>query len=187
MPTPARVTDLLAAWSNGDRDALSRLLPLVYGELQQVARRYLRAERPNHTLQPTALVHEAYEKLVGQDRTQWQNRAHFFAIAAEIMRRILVDHARKGQVGKRGGGAVRVALEESAAVEDRRDVEVLSLDELLTSLTKLDPRQARIVELRYFGGLSIEETAKALEISPATVKREWTVARAWLFRKMTQS
>ena len=187
LKTPARVSDLLTAWGNGDRDALARLLPLVYEELQQVARRYLRAERPNHTLEPAALVHEAYEKLVGQDHMQWQNRAQFFAVAAQTMRRVLVDHARKRGAARRDGAVVRVTLEESAAVGDRRDVDVLSLDEALTSLTQVDATQGRIVELRYFGGLSIEETARALGSSPATVKREWTVARAWLFRQMTRT
>ena len=187
MPTFAKVTDLLVAWGNGDGDALRRLLPLVYGELQHLAGRYLRAERANHTLEPAALVHEAYERLAGNDRMHLQNRAHFFAIAAETMRRVLVDHARKRCAARRGGGAVRVTLDESAAVGEREDVDVLSLDEALTALTQLDATHGRIVELRYFGGLSIEETAKALGSSPATVKREWTMARAWLFRKMTQT
>ena len=184
MPTPAGVTDLLAAWSNGDSEALSRLMPLVYRELQQVAQNYLRVERPNHSLQPAALVHEAYERLAGTDRTRWQGRAHFFAVAAQTMRRVLVDHARKRQADRRGGGAVRISFE--AAVGDRRDVDVLSIDAALATLTNLDPRQGRIVELRYFGGLSVEEAAKELGISAATVKREWAVARAWLFRKMTR-
>ena len=175
------VTGLLQQWSQGDRDALEILMPLVYGELRAVAARSLKLERPDHTLQPTALVHEAYLRLVGQNRVAWQNRAHFFGIAAQMMRRILVDHARKKKTAKRGAATYRVELsgQEGHAPADR-DPEILDLDEALKGLEALDPRQARIVELRFFGGLTIEETAEVAGISPATVKREWETARAFL-------
>ena len=165
---PGDVTQLLLAWSNGDRDALEDLLPVVYGELRHIAARYFVHERPGHTLQATGLVHEAYFKLVDQQRVRWQNRAQFFGVAAQLMRRILVDHARTRGAAKRGGGVTPVTL----------------LDAALTRLTSLYPEQGRLVELRFFGGLTIEETAEAMGISPATVKRQWKVARAWLLRDL---
>jgi RNA polymerase sigma factor (TIGR02999 family) len=186
MSAPAKVTDLLVAWNKGDEGALARLLPLVYDELRQLARRYLRDERQGHTLQPTALVHEAFERLVDQERVQWQGRTHFLAVAAGTMRRVLVDHARKRHAAKRGGQGIRITLDESLAVAERRDVDVISLDDALNGLARLDATQAKLVELRYFSGLGIEETAQALGISPATVKREWSTAKAWLYHEMTK-
>lgn len=175
------ISELLKAWSNGESGAADEMMPLVYDELRRQARRYLRRERANHTLQSTALVHEAYIRLVGQRDVTWQNRAHFFGIAAEMMRRILVNYAlRSGRV-KRGGEAVTIALDGGIQVADTStDVNLLDLDEALCRLAEMDERQARLVELKYFGGLSIEETAEVLGISNATVKREWNVARAWL-------
>jgi RNA polymerase sigma factor (TIGR02999 family) len=175
------ISELLKAWSNGESGAADEMMPLVYDELRRQARRYLRRERANHTLQSTALVHEAYIRLVGQRDVTWQNRAHFFGIAAEMMRRILVNYAlRSGRV-KRGGEAVTIALDGGVQVADSStDVNLLDLDEALCRLAEMDERQARLVELKYFGGLSIEETAEVLGISNATVKREWNVARAWL-------
>lgn len=186
MSSPAHVTDLLKAWSKGDESALTRIVPLVYDELRQLARNHLRRERTGHTLQPTALVHEAFTRLVDQSQVEWQGRTHFFAVAAQTMRRILVDHARKRHAARRGGQGIRITLDESVAVADRRDVDLISLDRALTSLAQRDATQGRIVELRYFAGLGIDETADALSISPATVKREWTLARAWLRREMTR-
>jgi len=180
------VTELLAAWSGGDRTALDRLMPIVQSELRRLARSYLRGERSNHTLQTTALVNEAYLRLVGQQRVEWQDRAHFFGIAAQMMRRILVDHARRKQSQKRGADATRVSLNEEIDAGPDAGVDVLALDEALEALGKLDARQARVVELRFFGGLSVEETAAALDISTATVKREWVTARAWLFRRLSR-
>ncbi|HEY2796419.1 MAG TPA: sigma-70 family RNA polymerase sigma factor [Thermoanaerobaculia bacterium] len=180
---PARqVTALLRDWSGGDRAALERLMPLVYQELRRLAASYLRVERPDHTLQPTALVHEAYLRMVDQRGVNWQNRAHFFGIAAQMMRRILVDHARRRQAAKRDAAALRLQTtgEEAAG----RDPELLALDQALCGLESLDARQARIVELRFFGGLTVEETAEVAGISPATVKREWRTARAWLAREI---
>jgi len=162
---------------------LDALLPLVYDELRGLARGYLRHERSDHTLQSTALVHEAYLRLVDQNVT-WQNRAHFFAIAAQMMRRILVDHARGRNTGKRGEGICRVPLHEELVGGDQRDVDIIALDEALTNLAKFDPQQSRIVELRFFAGLSIEDTSEVLKVSPATVKRDWAMAKAWLYREM---
>jgi RNA polymerase sigma factor (TIGR02999 family) len=179
------VTRLLVNWSNGDRQALEALLPLVYDELRLLAGRYLRRERSGHTLQSTALVHEAYLRLIDQRNVQWQNRAHFFAVAAQMIRRILVDHARKTQTEKRGGHAPRLSLDEAMAVAQDRDVDLVALDDALNGLAEIDDQQAKIVELRFFGGLSIEETAEVLKISPATVKRDWVMAKSWLFREMT--
>jgi len=178
------VTRLLVAWSKGDRDALEDLIPVVYGELRRIAARYFRHERPGHTLQPTVLVHEAYLKLVDQDHARWQNRAQFFGVAAQLMRRILVDHARTHRAAKRGGGMTPVTLVDVAGASPPRGVDVIALDEALTRLTSLYPEQGRLVELRYFGGLTIEETGEAMDTSPATVKRQWTVARAWLLRDL---
>lgn len=172
---------MLKAWSEGEHEAADRFMPVLYDELRRQARRYLNRERPNHTLQTTALVHETYLRMTEQAGTQWQNRSQFFAIAAQMMRRILVNYAVKRNREKRGGGNEDVSLEETIVVagEDRGE-DLLALDEALTRLEKLDERQARVVELRYFSGLSIEDTAEVLAISPATVKREWNMARAWL-------
>jgi RNA polymerase sigma factor (TIGR02999 family) len=178
------MTDLLAAWSDGDRDALDRLLPLVERELHRLAHHYMSRERPDHTLQTSALVNEAYLKLVDQTRVRWQNRAHFFAIAAQTMRRILIDHARRRRYDKRGGGAHALPLDEAAHVSDERAAELVALDDALKLLQDVDERKARVVELRYFGGLSIEETAEVLKVSPDTVGREWRRARAFLLREM---
>jgi RNA polymerase sigma factor (TIGR02999 family) len=181
------VTQLLVDWSNGDKDALDKLMPLVYDELRRQAARYLRRERPNHTLQTTALIHEAYIRLVEQKNVRWQNRAHFFGIAAQLMRRILVDHARSHQAAKRGGDDVKLPLlEEAVGFVTEKSTELLALDEALNRLATFDPQQSRIVELRYFSGLSIEETAAVLDISPATVKRDWAFAKSWLQREMTR-
>ena len=178
---PTDVTMLLNAWSDGKQDALDELMPVVYQELRKLARSYLRAERPEHTLQPTALVNEAYLRLVDQKNVRWENRRHFFGIAAQLMRRILVDHARKRQSEKRGGGEALIPFEEAKGVPVKaRDL--VALDDALKDFATIDPRSAKIVELRQFGGLSIDETADVLEISPATVKRDWTAAKAWLRR-----
>ena len=174
------VTRLLVAWSNGDRAALDRLMPLVYEELRRLARHYMSRERPGHTLQSTALVNEAYLRLVEQEGMRWENRAHFFGIAARLMRQILVEHARSRQAAKRGGGQYRLSLSKVDRVASRPDVNLLALDEALGRLEALDPQKSRIVELRYFGGLGIEETAEVIGVSPATVKRDWSMARAWL-------
>jgi RNA polymerase sigma factor (TIGR02999 family) len=179
----AGVTRLLAEWTDGNKGALESLLPLVYDELRKLARGYLQRERAGHTLQSTALVHEAYMRLVDQD-VAWQNRAHFFAIAAQMMRRILVDHARTKNAAKRGDGACMVTLDEGLVGAEQRDVNVIALDAALTKLAKLDEQQSRIVELRFFAGLSIDETVEVLKISPATIKRDWVSAKAWLYREM---
>lgn len=179
------MTELLARWRSGDQNALDALMPLVYAELRQLAQHYLRRERSDHTLQSTALVHEAYLRLAGQSAPQWQNRAHFFGIAAHLMRQILVEHARSRGAAKRGGGATRMTLDDSLAIAQQNEVDVIVLDKALKDLTELDAQQGRIVELRFFGGLTIEDTSEVLGISPATVKREWVTARAWLFRAMT--
>jgi RNA polymerase sigma-70 factor (ECF subfamily) len=178
------LTGLLKAWGDGDAAARERLLPEVYSELRRRAGAYLRRERPDHTLQPTALVNEVYLRLIDQRDVRWQNRAHFFGIASQLMRRILVDHARSQGADKRGGREVRVALEEDVAQQDGPDIDLIALDSALSKLEALDPRQARVVELRYFGGLSVEETAEALGSSPATVKRDWTLARAFLHQQL---
>ena len=185
MNGPGRVTGLLQAWGRGDVEARDALVPIVYRELRRRAGAYLRRERADHTLQATALVHEVFIRLVGQDRVEWQGRAHFFGIAAQMMRRILVDYARERQAGKRLGGAVRVELDDQVAAVAAPDVEVLSLDRALDDLAALDPRQARIVELRYFGGLSEQEVGAVLSLSRATITREWQYARAWLYRRLT--
>lgn len=177
------VTRLLVDLQRGADGAADQLVPLVYGELHKLAVHYMRAERGDHTLQPTALVHEAYMRLVDQRNASWQNRSHFFGIAAQAMRRILVDHARRKRAGKREGGD-RVTLDESVAEAPQRSVDLIALDDALNKLAALDPRQARVVELRFFGGLDIEQTAESLGISPATVKRDWIFARAFLQREM---
>ena len=179
------VSRLLRAWGGGDLQARDDLVPLVYRELRKRAGAYLRRERPDHTLQPTALVHEAYLRLMGQERVTWQNRAHFFGVAAQMMRRILVDHARAHRAAKRPGADLKVVLDDRIGVSEPRDCELLLLDQALDELSGLDPRQGRIVELRYFGGLSEQEVAAVLSLSRATVTREWQTARAWLFRRMT--
>jgi RNA polymerase sigma factor (TIGR02999 family) len=180
-PAKPQVTALLQQWSRGDRDALEKLTPLVYEELRGIAAGYMRDERPGHTLQATALVHEAYVRLIGQKRVSWQNRAHFFGIAAQLMRRILIDHARRRQAAKRGvGGALRLTAGVDVAGAPEQDFDLLAIDGALSRLERLDAAQARIVELRFFGGLTVEETAEVAGVSTATVKREWRTARAWL-------
>ena len=176
---------LLRAWGGGDLQARDELLPLVYRELRRQAAGYLRHEREDHTLQPTALVHEAYLRLAGQDRIAWRNRAQFFGVAAQMMRRILVDHARARGAAKRPGAAIKVVFDERAGALRPRDCELLALDEALTDLATLDPRLGRIVELRYFGGLSEQEVANVLDTSRSTITREWQTARTWLFRRLT--
>jgi RNA polymerase sigma factor (TIGR02999 family) len=179
-----RVSKLLLNWGQGDQGAREALIPLVYDELRRLARRYLRRERPNHTLQSAALVNEAYLRLIRQEQPKWQNRAHFFGVAAQLMRHILVDHARNRAAAKRGAGAPRLTLDPDIALPQERDVDLIALDDALNQLAALDPQQSRLVELRFFGGLSIEETSVVLGVSPATVKREWATARAWLQREM---
>jgi RNA polymerase sigma factor (TIGR02999 family) len=180
MASPATITQLLIKWREGDQAALDELASQVYSELRRLARYYLSQERPGHTLQPSDLVHEAYLRLVDEKEIDWQNRAHFFGVAAMRMRHILVEHARSRQAAKRGGGEFRLSLFEADRLTEKRDVNLLALDEALRRLEALDAQKSRIVELRYFGGLTIEETAEALRISPATVKRDWSLARAWL-------
>jgi RNA polymerase sigma factor (TIGR02999 family) len=179
------VTELLHRWRSGDADALDRLLPLVYEELRRVASARLRQEHPGHTLQATALVHEAYLRLLGSRTTTPQNRTHLFAVAARLMREILVDHARRKAARKRGGSATMIALDESVAAPDIAMIDLIALDEALTGLQALDPRLCRVVELRFFAGLNIDETAQALDVSTATVERDWTVARAWLHQRLS--
>ena len=189
MDAPDRedVTRLLIDWSNGDPVALDQLMPMVYSELRSLASRYLRRERVDHTLQPTALVNEAYLRLVDQRSVRWQNRAHFFGVAAQMMRRILVDHAKSHHRAKRGGGARKVSLDEAIGVTDDRAAGLVVLDEALTRLAEFDDRKSRIVELRYFGGLSVEETAEVLEVSVNTVMRDWKLARAWLYNEIKKN
>jgi RNA polymerase sigma factor (TIGR02999 family) len=182
------VSQLLIKWGNGDQEALDQLMPLIYGELLRLARSYLRRERPGHTFQTTDLVHEAYLKLIDQEHPRWQNRAHFFAISAQLMRRILVDYARAHQAEKRGGDHLKLPLDqvdEAADLCSRNNADLIGLDEALNKLSALDPQQGRVVELRIFGGLTVEDTAKVLNISPRTVKREWSMARAWLRQQIT--
>jgi RNA polymerase sigma-70 factor, ECF subfamily len=184
-PSPQEVTQLLVAWRNGDEGARDELMPLVYHELHRLAHQYMSRERPGHTLQTSALVNEAFVRLADQRDVQWQNRAHFVGLAGQMMRRILVDYARNRAYAKRGGGAVQVSLDEELVVSDERSAEVVALDDALQSLARLDERKSRLVELRFFGGLSIEETAEVLGISPGTVMRDWTLAKAWLRREMS--
>lgn len=184
MSPPTRdVTQMLVDWRNGDQEALAKLIPIVYGELRRLARSYLRRERPGHTLQPTALVHEVYLRLVAQPDLHCQNRAHFFGIAANLMRRILVEHARSHHAAKRGSGGRKLSLDQVIDVPQQRDVDLVALDDALTSLAAIDPQQSRIIELRFFGGLTIDETAEVLGVSPAVVNYEWSLARAWLYRE----
>ncbi len=182
--TRADVTRLLVLWTGGNQQAMEDLLPLVYDELRKLARRYLQRERPGHTLQSTALVHEAYLRMIDQHDVSWQGRAHFFGIAAQMMRRILVDHARGRDAAKRGAGACKLTLDEDLLAPAERDINLVALDQALDTLSKLDSQQGRIVELRFFAGLSIEETAEVLKISPATVKRDWAMAKAFLSRQL---
>ena len=182
------VTKMLQEWSvSGDRAALDKLIPIVYDELRRQASRYLQRERQGHTLQTTGLVHEAYVRLIDQAGVRWQNRAHFFAIAAEMMRRILVDHARRRGAAKRGGDAVKITLDEALNASTERDLDLIAVDEVLTRLAALDQQQARVVELRFFGGLNVEETSEVLGISERTVKRDWQVAKAWIRRELRVS
>jgi RNA polymerase sigma factor (TIGR02999 family) len=184
MASPNDVTALLAEWSRGNRSALSQLLPLVYAELRRIAARQLRNERVGHTLQPTALVHEVYLRLVDQRHVDWQNRAHFFGVAAQVMRRILVDHARRHAAGKRGQGVRCVSIDDAQELPASSEVPILALDHALDRLQKIDSELAEIVELRAFGGLTIEEAAHVLNISPSTAKRDWRTAKAWLNREL---
>ncbi len=186
MTTPSSqgITQLLIAWSDGDQEALEKLTPLVYSELRQLAKGYLLGERPGHTLQPTALINEAYLRLIDWKNVRWQNRAHFFGVAAQVMRRILVDFARSRHYAKRGGAAQQVSLKEAASIHEDRSAEFIALDDALKSLARIDPRKCQVVELRFFGGLSAEETAEALKVSQRTVEREWNTARAWLYREL---
>jgi RNA polymerase sigma-70 factor, ECF subfamily len=184
-PAVGEVSRLLRAWSSGDRSALDSLTSIVYQELRRLASFYLRGERPGHTLQTTALVNEAYMRLVDYKRMQWQHRAHFFAVSAQVMRRILVDHARQRNL-KRGGGVRHVSLEQVAVVRGARAADLVALDDAMEALARFDPRKAKVVELRFFGGLSVDETGEVLKTSPATVIRDWSTARAWLYREMTR-
>jgi RNA polymerase sigma factor (TIGR02999 family) len=185
--SPQPVSELLARWKDGEQDALKALIPMVYGELRRLAHQQLHAEGPHHSLQSAALVHEAYMRLVGRRPLELQNRAHFFAVAAQLMRQILVDFARKRNAGKRGANCLTISLHEAIATPTTRKLHLVALDEALHGLAAFDPRQSQIVELRFFGGLSINETSEALGISPATVKREWTSARAWLYRELDRA
>jgi RNA polymerase sigma factor (TIGR02999 family) len=177
----------LIRWRSGDREALDEMMPLVYQELRRLARHYLLLESPGHTLQSTALVHEAYVRLVEQNPPEWKDRAHFFGVAARLMRQILVDHARINRAEKRGGNSLKLTLDEGVISAKSKDLDILALDDALTGLAQISPQQSQIVELRFFSGLSIEDTSEVLGISPATVKRNWIAARAWLFREMNRS
>jgi RNA polymerase sigma factor (TIGR02999 family) len=188
METPPtnEITAQLLAWNQGDASALERLIPAVYQELRRMADRYLRQENSGHTLQPTALVHEAYLRLIDQTQVEWQNRAHFFGVAAQMMRRILVDHAKAKHRDKRGGGAFKLSFDEVADYTHERAAEIVALDDALQSLAAFDQRKSRVVELRYFGGLNIEEAAEVLDISPNTVMRDWNMAKAWLYQELSK-
>jgi RNA polymerase sigma-70 factor (ECF subfamily) len=185
-PSCRDVTGLLQAWRDGDPGALNKLIPIVYEELHRLARHYLTRERTGHSLQTTALVNEAYMRLVDYKRMQWQNRAHFFAVSGQLMRRILVEHARRHNL-KRGGDMQHVSLEEAAEVRSDRAADLAALDDALNALERLDPRKVQVVEMRFFGGLSVEETAEALKVSPVTVMRDWSTAKAWLYRELTHT
>lgn len=188
MPSGTQnVTQLLMDWGSGDKEALDKLLPVVYDELRKQAARYLRRERAGHTLQTTALIHEAYLRLVDQKNVHWQNRAQFFGLAAQLMRRILVDHARTKKRAKRGGSDIRVSLTGAKVLAKSEDLNVVALDEALDRLAQIDEQQSKIVELRFFSGLTVEETAEVLSISPATVKRDWSMAKAWLHRELSSN
>ena len=185
-PAPEEVSQLLRDWSNGDQAALDKVVPVVYQELRRLAHHYMRRERPGQTLQTTALVNEAYLRLADYKKMRWQSRAHFFAVAAQVMRRILVEQARSKNFAKRGGGAEKISLDETAIVSAGRSAEVFAVDDALTELESWDARKGRIVELRFFGGLSIEETAEVLKVSPTTVQREWRSAKAWLYKAISE-
>jgi RNA polymerase sigma factor (TIGR02999 family) len=182
-----QVTSLLLRWRAGDKAALDNLIPLVYDELRRLAHYYLQRERPDHTLQSTALVHEAYARLIGQNLPEWQNRAHFFGVAAQLMRQILVDYARNHRAAKRGGSVCKLPLTDAEAQTTLKNVDVVALDDALQSLAKLDPQQSKVVELRFFAGLSVEDTSEVLGISPSTVKRDWNTARVWLYRELDRT
>jgi RNA polymerase sigma-70 factor (ECF subfamily) len=184
-PSPNEVTRLLIDWSKGDGAALDKLTPLVYDELRRLAHQYMSRERPGHTLQTTALVNEAYLRLVDQKQAHWQNRTHFFAVAARVMRHILIDHARQQVRAKRGGKTQRISLDEAAVMSPERAADLLALDEALDQLALIDERRSRVVELRYFGGLNIDETAEVLKVTPTTVSRDWRWAKAWLYKAVT--
>jgi RNA polymerase sigma factor (TIGR02999 family) len=186
VPSTQEITQLLAAWNHGDRAALERLTPLVHTELHRLAKRYMAGERRGHILQTTALVNEAFMRLIDWQNVEWQNRAHFFGLAAQIMRRILVDFARARNREKRGGGEIEVSLSEAAKVPSKRSADLVALDDALQTLEKLDPRQARVVELRFFAGLNLEETAEVLRVSLSTVRRDWSLAEAWLYRELNR-
>jgi len=185
-PAQHEVTQLLLAWSDGDKAALEELTPLVYAELHRLAEKYMRRERAGHPLQTTALVNEAYVRLVDLRQVRWQNRAHFFGVAAQLMRHILVDFARARRRAERGGYKQQVSLDEAAVVSKEKSADFIALDDALKSLAEIDPRKSRMVELRFFGGLSVEETAEALNVSPRTVMREWSLARDWLYRELSK-
>jgi RNA polymerase sigma factor (TIGR02999 family) len=180
------VTELLRAWSEGDRSSLEKLTTLVYEELHRLAQKYMRGERPDHTLQATALVHEAYVRLMGASQTSWQNRAHFFAVSAQVMRHILVDFARARRNLKRGGDEKRISLDETLVIAEKQHSDLVALDDALVSLAAVDSRKSRVVELRFFGGLSVEETAEVLKVSPDTVMRDWRLSKLWLLREMNK-
>jgi len=184
---PGQVTKLLQGWRAGEGSASDALLPLVYDELRRLAHHHLRKERPHHTLQSAALVNEAYLRLVGQNLPKWESRAHFFAIAAQLMRQILVDYARRSRASKRGSGVCMLALDDAVALPQRKNVDVVALDDALNALAEVDARQSRVVELRFFAGLSLEETSEVMGIATATVQRDWTAARAWLHREISRS
>ena len=184
-PSPHQVSQLLVDWSNGDQAALDRLMPLVDRELHRLAHHYMRRENVGHTMQTTALVDEAYLRLVDQKRMRWKNRAHFFALSAQLMRRILVDHARKRKYAKRGGDARRISFDEAMAVSRERGADLIALDDALQRLAAIDSRKSKVVEMRFFGGLRVEETAEALGVSPLTVKRDWKMAKAWLYNSLS--
>jgi len=186
MPSSAQVTELLLDWNQGNAEALNALMPVVYEELRRLARGYLRRERVSHTLSSRALVHEAYLRLVDQRRVRWQNRSHFFGISAQLMRRILVDHARKRRAAKRGANKEKLTLHPSLVGAKQQEMDLIALDKALNQLAELDPQQSRIVELRFFGGLSVEDAAEVLSISPATVKRDWAMAKAWLHQELNR-
>jgi RNA polymerase sigma-70 factor, ECF subfamily len=186
QPAPTDITQLLLAWRNGDKAALDALVPVVHAELRRIARHYMRGQREGHTLQTTALVNEAYLRLIDSSRVNWQNRAHFFAISAQLMRRVLVDFARAKNSQKRGGDRVQITLDENIETPLEKQTDLVALDEALDNLAKLNGRQSQIVEMRYFGGLSEEEIAETLQISTRTVRRDWNVARAWLYREIAK-
>jgi len=186
-PAPQRVTKLLIDWRNGDQSALDQLMPLVYSELHRMATRYMNQQKRDHTLQTTALIHEAFIRLVGNSGKKWENRAQFFGVAAKAMRHVLIDHARASHAAKRGGERHAIPLDEAILISDERMADFVALDDALTDLAKLNPRQSEVIELRYFGGLSVEETAQILKTSPETVMRDWRAAKAWLYRELSHA